>query len=51
MANPHNRMPRIRTILIAVSAVLAVAACQGTPSDTQTTSLDHGSATVFVSLT
>jgi hypothetical protein len=51
VANPHNRMPRLRTLLIAVSAVLAVAACQGTPSDSQTTSLDRGSATAFVSLT
>ncbi len=39
-------MSQVRVLLIAVLAILAVAACQGTPTETTTTSLDTAAATV-----
>jgi hypothetical protein len=38
-------MSRIRILAIAVLAIVAVAACQGAPAETPTTSLDLASAT------
>jgi hypothetical protein len=43
MAKPHTPMSRVRVLLIAVSAILAVAACQSTPAEPQT-SVDMASA-------
>ncbi len=43
MAKPHMPMSRVRVLLIAVSVILAVAACQGTPAEPQT-SVDVASA-------
>jgi hypothetical protein len=48
VSNPHRLMHRVRVLAIALLAILAVAACQGTPTDTQTTSLDTASATSHV---
>jgi len=44
MAKPHMPMSRVCVPLIALLAILAVVACQGTPTETQTTSLDTASA-------
>jgi hypothetical protein len=43
MAKSHSPNSRARVLLIAVLAILAVAACQGAPTDDQTTSLDTAS--------
>ena len=43
MAKSHIPMTPVRVLLIALLAILAVAACQGAPSDNQTTSLDTAS--------
>jgi hypothetical protein len=38
-------MSRLRVLAIALLAILAVVACQGTPTETQTTSLDTAATT------
>ena len=41
----HTPMSRVRVLAIALLACLAVAACQGSPTETQTTSLDTAATT------
>jgi hypothetical protein len=48
VADLHTPMSRLRVLAIALLAILVVAACQGTPTETQTTSLDMASATSHV---
>ncbi len=51
MANPQTIASRSRALLVALLAILAVAACQGTPTETTTTWLDTTSAPSQVSRT
>jgi hypothetical protein len=48
VANPHTLMSRVRVLAIALLAIVAVVGCQGTPTETQTTSVDTASVTSHV---